>query len=204
MSRPPVPSRPPPARPTGATTTTSARPPNQAATPQRTTATTQAATPQRTTAPTAQRTTAQQGNQATPQRTGAQGQQQQQPNAWLPYVDNMVKSQKISQGAIVGHNGGTWAASPGLTITPDEAKALVASFKDAAPLREKGIFLSGTKYMFLRGDDRSVYGKKGAVGCVCVKTGKSVIIGIYPEGVQPGDAVVTVEKMADYLIEKNY
>jgi profilin len=56
----------------------------------------------------------------------------------------------------------------------------------------------------LKADDRSIYGKKGATGCVCVKTGKAVLIGVYNENTQPGQAATTVEKLGDYLIEQGY
>ena len=56
----------------------------------------------------------------------------------------------------------------------------------------------------LRADDRSIYGKQGANGVVCVKTKQAVLIGAYQEGIQPGEATKVVEQLADYLISVNY
>jgi profilin len=39
---------------------------------------------------------------------------------------------------------------------------------------------------------------------VIVKTKQALLIGHYPEGVQPGQAAITVEKLADYLIGVGY
>ncbi|EFA78874.1 hypothetical protein PPL_08342 [Heterostelium album PN500] len=56
----------------------------------------------------------------------------------------------------------------------------------------------------LKSDPRSIYGKQGTGGVVCVKTGKTVIIGVYNEKLQPGAAASVVEKLADYLIDQGY
>ena len=42
----------------------------------------------------------------------------------------------------------------------DEAKKLVAAFKDPSGIRASGIVLGGVKYLALRADERSIYGKK--------------------------------------------
>jgi len=45
---------------------------------------------------------------------------------------------------------------------------------------------------------------QGKTGVVCVKTLQAIIVGHYGEEVQPGDANVVVEKLADYLIGLSY
>jgi profilin len=47
-------------------------------------------------------------------------------------------------------------------------------------------------------------GKKGTAGVVLVRTGQAILIGVYNESAQPGNATNTVEKLADYLIENGY
>eukprot|EP01117_Protostelium_nocturnum_P020532 TRINITY_DN9283_c1_g1_i1.p2 TRINITY_DN9283_c1_g1~~TRINITY_DN9283_c1_g1_i1.p2 ORF type:complete len:127 (-),score=45.87 TRINITY_DN9283_c1_g1_i1:137-517(-) len=125
--------------------------------------------------------------------------------SWQTYVDtNLVGSGAVSQAAIFGHDGSKWAASAGFNVTAQEAKNLAAGYKDASSLRANGIHLSGVKYLTLRADDRSIYGKKGAAGVITVKTGKAVLIGVYNENTQPGQAASVVEKLADYLIEQGF
>lgn len=81
--------------------------------------------------------------------------------SWQAYVDtNLVGSKCIARAAILGHDGSKWAASAGFNVTPDEAKKLFAGFKDATGLRANGIFLNNVKFLTLRADDRSIYGKK--------------------------------------------
>jgi len=49
-------------------------------------------------------------------------------------------------------------------------------------------------------DERSIYGKKGSGGVVCVKTKQAVLIALYEDPTQPGEATKVVESLADYLI----
>jgi Profilin len=51
---------------------------------------------------------------------------------------------------------------------------------------------------------RSLYGKKGAGGVVVVKTGQAIIVGVYNDKQQPGNAANVVEKLGDYLRENGY
>jgi len=125
--------------------------------------------------------------------------------SWQAYVDNnLVGSKSITKAAIVGLDGSRWATSKDLNCTPDEAKKLVAAFKNADAIRSGGLIIGGQKYFALKADERSVYGKQGPAGVICVKTGKCVLIGVYDDKIQPGNASNVVEKLADYLIENGY
>lgn len=62
----------------------------------------------------------------------------------------------------------------------------------------------GEKYLTIRAEDRSVYGKKGNKGLICVRTKQAIIIGHYPETTQPGEAAKIVEGLGDYLISAQY
>ncbi len=124
--------------------------------------------------------------------------------SWQAYVDNNLVGAGLKQAAIFGHNGTCWAASTGFNVTETEAAALCAAYTDPSGIRARGLFLEGVKYFTLRADDRSVYGKKGPGGVVAVKTLQAILIGIYDEKTQPGQAANIVEKLADYLIDQGY
>ncbi|KAI8807174.1 profilin [Cladochytrium replicatum] len=125
--------------------------------------------------------------------------------SWQAYVDtNLVGTGKIAQAAIHGHSGQVWATSVGFSVNSSEVQTLVAAFTDPSPLRASGLHLGGVKYIALKCDERSIYAKKGADGAVCVKTNQAVLIGIYKEPVQPGEATKVVEALADYLISVSY
>jgi profilin len=125
--------------------------------------------------------------------------------SWQEYVDShLVGTGHVKKAMIIGLDGSTWATSAGFSIKPDEAKKLIQAFSDPSQALANGIVLAGTKYMTLRADNRSVYGKKGATGFCAVKTNQAVLISAYDETIQPGQAANTTEKLADYLIENGY
>ncbi|KAI9142416.1 profilin [Paraphysoderma sedebokerense] len=125
--------------------------------------------------------------------------------SWQAYVDNnLVGTKKIQKGAIYGHDKNLWAASPGFSVQPAELDALIKAFKDPSGIRAGGLRVNNVKYIALKCDDRSVYGKQGSGGVICVKTKQAVLIGTYDESAQPGEATKVVEALADYLISVNY
>ncbi|CAO3663572.1 unnamed protein product [Umbelopsis vinacea] len=125
--------------------------------------------------------------------------------SWQAYVDNnLIGSGQITQAGIYGLQGGQWAASSGFSVTPAELQTIQQGFGDAAVLQANGVRVNGIKYMFLRSDDRSIYGKKGNDGVVIVKTTQAILIGVYDDKVTPGNATKVVEGLADYLISVNY
>lgn len=125
--------------------------------------------------------------------------------AWQPYVDSsLVGSGKICSGAILGHDGSIWAASPSLSLTPEESKKLTSAFLDPAPIRSEGFRISGTKYITIMSTDREIYGKAGQTGICCVKTKQAVVVGLYDEKMISGEAAKVVGGLSDYLISVNY
>ncbi|PWN93403.1 putative PFY1-profilin [Acaromyces ingoldii] len=125
--------------------------------------------------------------------------------SWQSYVDtNLVGTGNVTQAAIIGLKGGVWASSSGFTLTAEEQSALIAGFDDASKLLEAGIFIAGKKYFTLSANDRSIYGKAGADGLVCVKTNQAVLICRYTSPIVPGQATKTVEDLGDYLINQGY
>lgn len=124
---------------------------------------------------------------------------------WQAYVDQQLLGTKtVNQAAIIGHDGITWATSAGFTVSPKDGAALVALFDSPSDAAAQGVAVGGSKYITVKADNRSIYGKTGPGGVVAVKTGKAVVIGVYGEGQQPGNAANVVEKLADYLIENGY
>ncbi|EFA83938.1 profilin I [Heterostelium album PN500] len=126
--------------------------------------------------------------------------------SWQAYVDDqLIGTGQIAKAAILGgSDGSTWAIKPADFLKPGEGPALVALFKSPADVFSKGITIGGVKYMGIKGDPRSIYGKKGATGIVCVKTNQSIVVGYYNEMQQPGNAANVVEKLGDYLIDNSY
>merc|ERR1712072_219336 len=128
--------------------------------------------------------------------------------SWQAYVDDqMVASGHISRGAILGleAGGSVWAKSPGFDITDQEVKDLVkAASENPESLFGTGVHLAGKKYMTIRAEDGFVAGKKGQEGMAAYKSGKTLVVGEYPEGVPPPKANGIVEYVANYLKDNGF
>ncbi|POY75839.1 hypothetical protein BMF94_0919 [Rhodotorula taiwanensis] len=121
--------------------------------------------------------------------------------SWQTYVDsNLVGTGKISRAAILGQQGGVWAASSGYNLAADEQAFLTKVHANPESAQANGIRAAGEKYMCIRADDRSVYGKKGSSGIIVVKTKQGILVAEYVDPTQPGEATKIVEELADYLI----
>jgi len=103
----------------------------------------------------------------------------------------------------------------------------VAAYKDTGDVKKvqsDGLRIGGERYVVIKADDRSLYGKKvsytvllltqsihnidgvhqGKEGIVIVKTVQAILVTHYPESVQPGVAAKTVEELGDYLTSVGY
>ncbi|BGP19343.1 hypothetical protein JCM10213_006849 [Rhodosporidiobolus nylandii] len=125
--------------------------------------------------------------------------------SWQTYVDsNLLGTGKVTKAAILGQQGGVWAQSAGYDLTAEEQAAIVKAFADPSAAQASGIRAQGAKFLTIRADDRSVYGKKQADGIVLVKTTQAVLVAEYAHPVMPGEATKIVEDLADYLIGVGY
>ncbi|KAL7006926.1 profilin, required for normal timing of actin polymerization in response to thermal stress [Cystobasidiomycetes sp. EMM_F5] len=113
----------------------------------------------------------------------------------------MVGTGKLRAAAIIGQQGGVWATSSQFDITAEQQATITKAFKsgDPADFQSGGIKLGKNKFMFLRQNDNSFYGKKGSEGCCVTKSKQAILIGEYPEGVTAVEANKVVEDLAAYL-----
>jgi len=129
--------------------------------------------------------------------------------SWQAYVDtSLVGTGDVDKAAIFNTEGtSVWATSPNFKVSPQEIAEVVGAYKDtSAPkkVQSTGLHIAGEKYVVLRADETSRYGRKGRTGVVIVKTKQALLIAHYPETVQPGVATNTVEKLGEYLTSVGY
>jgi profilin len=131
--------------------------------------------------------------------------------SWQEYVDDHLLAElasggRLSQGAIIGHGGQVWAQSEGFPALTDlEVQEITHEFSNPGAIAAKGLFLGGTKYLVIPGDPGEVIrGRKNVEGVTIKKTVSALVIGIYGEGVQAGEANTVVENLGDYLISQGY
>ena len=127
--------------------------------------------------------------------------------SWQSYVDDHLLCElpsggQISAAAILGEDGGVWAESPDFpTVSEEQIAAINKEFSKSGTLAQTGLRLGDVKYMVVAGDEGAVIrGRKGAGGVTIKKTTTALVVGVYQEGVQPGDVNMVVENLGDYLI----
>ncbi|KAE8157702.1 Profilin/allergen [Aspergillus tamarii] len=120
---------------------------------------------------------------------------------WQGYVDSsLMGSNQFDKAAILSHDlSGTEAYSSGFTISHDELKGLAAAFADSSAAFANGLKVGGEKFVTIRADDRSLYGKKDKEGIVVVKAKSCVMIAHHPETIQTPNAATVVENLVDYI-----
>jgi len=129
--------------------------------------------------------------------------------SWQAYVDtSLVGTGDVDKAAIFNSEGNSvWASTPGWPVLPQEMKEVVSAYKDTETpkrVQSTGLHIAGEKYIVLKADETSLYGKKGKEGVIIVKTKQALLITHYPETVQPGVAANTVEKLGMYLSSVGY
>ncbi|KAK0188519.1 profilin [Armillaria mellea] len=125
--------------------------------------------------------------------------------SWQVYVDtNLVGSGRISRAAIIGQQGGVWAASAGYNLSTEEQNAIINGYKNVSSVQASGIRAAGQKFFTLQANERSIYGKKAADGIVIVKTKQAILVAEYVAPTQAPEATPIVEGLADYLISVGY
>ncbi|KAL1589224.1 hypothetical protein WHR41_02257 [Cladosporium halotolerans] len=131
--------------------------------------------------------------------------------SWQAYVDqSLVATGNVDKAAIFNDAGNSvWATSSGFTVSPAEMQEVVNAYNDKGTdgvkqVQSTGLHIAGERFVVIKADERSIYGKKGREGVVIVKTTNAILVTHYPESVQPGAAANTVEQLADYLVNVGY
>ncbi|RJE24729.1 hypothetical protein PHISCL_02938 [Aspergillus sclerotialis] len=94
---------------------------------------------------------------------------------------------------------GVEAASKDFNIPQQEVTALASAFSDSNHALQNGFVIGGDKFLAIRADDRSLYGKKGKEGVVVVRAASCVIVAHHPETIQTTNAATVVENLVDYI-----
>ncbi|KAM4056742.1 profilin domain-containing protein [Hirsutella rhossiliensis] len=130
--------------------------------------------------------------------------------SWQAYIDtSLVGTGHIDKAAIISAAGDSaWAASGGFQLKPEEMKAIAAILSGDDGARDKafteGLFICGQRYVMPRAEDGSIYARSGRLGVAIAKTKQAIVVGHHGETQIAGNATLTVEALADYLIGQSY
>ncbi|BCS30533.1 profilin [Aspergillus puulaauensis] len=120
---------------------------------------------------------------------------------WQGYVDSsLMGSGQFDKAAILSPDfSGVEASSAGFSITPQEIQGIGSAFGDSSYAMQHGFTIGGEKFLAIKADDRSLYGKKGKEGAVIVRTASCIMVGHHTEAVQTTNAATAIEGVADYI-----
>ncbi|CAI7617158.1 unnamed protein product [Penicillium glandicola] len=91
------------------------------------------------------------------------------------------------------------ASSPGFTLSQEEINSLITAYTSSDQAFAGGFSVCGEKFVTIRADERSLYGKKGKEGVVIARASSCTIIAHHSEAVQTPNAATVVENLVDYL-----
>ncbi|CAL6337412.1 unnamed protein product [Bathycoccus prasinos] len=111
----------------------------------------------------------------------------------------------LSACAICDLQGNLWGQSEGFPgIATDEAQKLMELFADPFSHCANGIYIGGTKYVYLNGSDEDggvVRGKRGTeYGLVVKKCKTCFVIGIHGNNLETRQCSAHVEGFGEYLV----
>jgi profilin len=78
--------------------------------------------------------------------------------------NSLVGTGNVDKAAIFSSAGDSvWATSAGFTVDPKEIQAVVAAYNDKGDVKQcqsTGLYIAGERYVVIKADERSIYGKK--------------------------------------------
>ncbi|KAG2025195.1 hypothetical protein GB937_002956 [Aspergillus fischeri] len=119
---------------------------------------------------------------------------------WQAKSTSLMGSGQFDKAAILSYDfSDVEAKSPNFQISKEEIAGLKAAFDKPGSAFETGFVVGGDKFVAIRADDRSLYGKKGKEGIVVVKAVSCVMVAHHGEAVQTTNAAAVVENLVDYI-----
>ncbi|CAI7632253.1 unnamed protein product [Penicillium manginii] len=120
---------------------------------------------------------------------------------WQGYVDSslMGSGQFDKAGILAADFSGLEAGSPGFELSQEDINTLAAAFTSSDNAFANGFSIGGEKFVTIKADERSLYGKKGKTGAIVVRASACTMIAHHGEGSQTTNAATVVENLVDYI-----
>jgi Profilin len=135
---------------------------------------------------------------------------------------NSCRRDEYQYASITGHDGTTWASSPGYNVLPEEGKKIstVLTSGKLDSISSTGFYVAGQSYTFTRGEasdgeggasfiqGRCKEAGKTAQGIIVMCTGQTLLYGVHDPafsgGASFGKVNTDMGRVADYIIESGY
>jgi hypothetical protein len=80
------------------------------------------------------------------------------------HPSSLVGTGNVDRAAIFNDAGNSvWATSASFTVSPTEMQEVVSAYKDTSDVKQvqsTGLHIAGERFIVIKADDRSIYGKK--------------------------------------------
>eukprot|EP00689_Sawyeria_marylandensis_P000894 EC820375.1.p1 GENE.EC820375.1~~EC820375.1.p1 ORF type:complete len:127 (+),score=69.28 EC820375.1:44-424(+) len=124
-------------------------------------------------------------------------------SGWEAYINMLIDSKFCTKAGIFGLDGKEWAKTKDWAIKQEEIDYISAILTGKEKNIKESPKILGEKCIILKQDEDSIYAKKGKSGFCATKTKLGFIIGWYDDPIVPGRCNLQVQKVCDYLKEKN-
>ncbi|XP_028654948.1 profilin-4 [Erpetoichthys calabaricus] len=124
----------------------------------------------------------------------------------LPNLINecLINTKHVENAAIINFKLATVvAASSRFNMPMPQIQKFIEAFKRTPHTRQEGLYFQDRNYTCVRADKHSIYGKCKEGGLILVKTGMYILVATYNEDMYPSVCVEAVEKLGQYLREKD-
>ncbi|KAJ5594721.1 Profilin [Penicillium hispanicum] len=111
----------------------------------------------------------------------------------------MGSGQFDKAGILAADFSGVIAKSSTFSLSQDDINSLAVAFTNPDDAFAKGFSIGGEKFVSIRADARSLYGKKGKEGAIVVRASSATFIAHHGENAQTPNAATVVEKLVDYI-----
>lgn len=111
----------------------------------------------------------------------------------------MGSGQFEKAGILAADFSGLEAGSPGFELSQDDINTLASAFTSPDNAFANGFSIGGEKFVTIKADERSLYGKKGKTGAIVVRASACTMIAYHGEGAQTTNAATVVENLCDYI-----
>ncbi|KAJ5885463.1 hypothetical protein N7495_009973 [Penicillium taxi] len=91
------------------------------------------------------------------------------------------------------------AKSPTFELSQDDINSLIKAFTKPDDAFATGFSVGGEKFVTIKADARSLYGKKGKEGVIVVRASSCTMIAHHAENAQTTTAATVVENLVDYI-----
>ncbi|MFJ6793158.1 profilin [Streptomyces sp. NPDC091268] len=105
----------------------------------------------------------------------------------------------VAQAEVLRMDGTVRCSTGGFLTSVQEGRRLARLFENPADAVAAGITVGGVAYTAAEANGHLLHGRHADTGVVAVRRPPFIVVGLYPRGRQPSDAVLVLDELAALL-----